>query len=500
MRLRPDPEISAAERAAGERSLVLDASFASLAGALSGGVILSAFALGAGAGPLAIGVLAAIPFLSQAAQLPAIPFIERVRQRRTIGVLSLTAARVVILLTALLPFLPAARAQLGGLIAAQIAICGLSSFAACAVNSWLHQLIGRESLGGFFAKRLFWGTALACLGTLAAGWLLDPHAWIERREAFAIAFAAAGCAGLASSYFLARAPEPQMTAALKPAAMFAALRAPFLDSVFAKVLVFMAAWNVASNLAAPFLTVYLLQQLNLPLATVTSLWVTSQVSNALMIYLWGKLSDRLSNKAILAVALPAYFACMVGLVFADLGDHHALRLLLLYAFHLAMGAASGGIGLAIGNLGLKLAPQGAGTSYLAVQGLVSAAAGGIAPLVAGAVAEWFAPRELSVIIRWVSPNRTADVVVFEFAHWEFLFAISALLGLYVMHALSNIVEGAEISERQVVQQLGVEAMRSLDQLSSIAGSIGTLFSPGRLLNWSPRLQRSERRRVPRLQD
>jgi hypothetical protein len=97
MRLRPDPEISAAERAAGERSLVLDASFASLAGALSGGVILSAFALGAGAGPLAIGVLAAIPFLSQAAQLPAIPFIERIRQRRTIGVLSLTAARGVIL-------------------------------------------------------------------------------------------------------------------------------------------------------------------------------------------------------------------------------------------------------------------------------------------------------------------------------------------------------------------------------------------------------------------
>ena len=495
MHLRPDPIVTAADGVAGERSLVLDASFASLAGALSGGVILSAFALGAGAGPLVIGLLGAIPFLSQAAQLPAIAFVERIRKRRTIGVLSLSAARIVIVLTALLPFLPAARTQLGWLLAAQVAICTLSSFAACAVNSWLHQLVGRESLGDFFAKRLFWGTALACVGTLAAGWLLDPHDWIERREAFAIAFGAAGCAGLASSYFLARAPEPVMSAGMQPAAVFAALRQPLRDPVFTKVLVFMAAWNVASNLAAPFITVYLLQQLKLPLATVTSLWVTSQVSNALTLYLWGRLSDRLSNKAILAVALPIYFACMVGLVFADIGDHHTLRLVLLYGFHLAMGAASGGIGLATGNLALKLAPQGAGTSYLAVQGLVAALAGGVAPLVAGALAEWFAPRELSVLVRWVSPTGTAEVAVFEFAHWEFLFAISALLGLYVLHALSKVVEGAEISERQVIQQIGMEAMRSFDHLSSIVGSIGMLFSPGRLLNGPLRRRRAERERA-----
>jgi hypothetical protein len=119
----------------------------------------------------------------------------------------------------------------------------------------------------------------------------------------------------------------------------------------------------------------------------------------------------------------------------------------------------------------------------------------VAPLIAGAVGEWFAPRELSVLVRWVSPARTAEVAVSEFARWEFLFAISALLGVCVLHALSKIVEGHEISERHVMQQLGMEAMRSVDHLSSIVGTIGTLFSPGRLLNRPLRALRDTGRRV-----
>jgi MFS family permease len=149
--------------------------------------------------------------------------------------------------------------------------------------------------------------------------------------------------------------------------------------------------------------------------------VTSQVANALTLYLWGRLSDRLSNKAILAVALPVYFVCTLGLVFTDIRDHALLKLGLLYVLHVAMGAATGGIGLATGNLGLKLAPQGEGTAYLAVIGLVSALCGGAAPLVAGWIADWFETRELSMVVRWVSPARTGEVSVFAFAHWEFLF-------------------------------------------------------------------------------
>lgn len=69
----------------------------------------------------------------------------------------------------------------------------------------------------------------------------------------------------------------------------------------------------------------------------------------------------------------------------------------------------------------------------------------------------------------------------KFQHWEFLFAISFLLGWYVLHALSRIDEGKEHSERQVIQQFVEEASRSISQLSPIEGlKNGVLFPFGRL--------------------
>jgi len=50
MRLRPDPHVSAEDLVRGQHALVLDAAWASMAGALSSGVVLAAFALALGGG------------------------------------------------------------------------------------------------------------------------------------------------------------------------------------------------------------------------------------------------------------------------------------------------------------------------------------------------------------------------------------------------------------------------------------------------------------------
>jgi MFS family permease len=254
------------------------------------------------------------------------------------------------------------------------------------------------------------------------------------------------------------------------------------------VLVLLGSWNLASNVAAPFLTIYLIQQLGYGLTTVTGLWVLSQLSNVLTIYLWGRLSDRLSNKAVLSVALPAYFACLLSLVFIDSAAGPNVKLAGLALMHVVMGMAAGGIGLAAGNLGLKFAPQDQATSYLAMTGLVSAVVGGMAPILAGAIAQWVAQSELSMLVRWTSPSRHTEVSLLSFAHWEFLFALSAILGLYVMHALSRIDEGDQVSEHRVMQEFAIEALRTVNHLSSVGGVLGGLFPFQRL---------AERRRRPR---
>jgi len=480
MNLRPSPHISADALAAGKRALVMDAAWASATGALSGGVVLVAFALTLGAGPLEVGLLAAIPFIAQIAQLPGIALVERIRQRKKMGVIAVTLARVLILGLALLPALPMRELQLPLLVLAQLFISLLGSAAACAINSWFHQLLPAERLGAFFARRLLVASVVACVSILSVGLLVDFLPSDARLNPYSLVFAAAGIAGLASSYYLARTPEPTMPMSTPGGSLWGMLRGPFRDPNFAPLLVLLGAWNLAANLAAPFLTVYLIQQLNYGLSTVTTLWVTSQLANAFTLYIWGRLSDRMSNKAVLAVAFPIYFACTLGLVFAAPGSSGGMRLGYLYVLHIVMGAASGGISLATGNLGLKLAPKEQGTAYLASIGMVAALAGGTAPLAGGVLAEWFASSELSVVLRWSSVAQTKEVSVLSFAHWEFLFAISALLGLYVMHALSRIKEGNEYSERAVIQELAFEALRTVNHLSSIGGVLGSVFPFERL--------------------
>lgn len=480
MFLGPVSTVSPDALARGQRALVRDSAWASVTGAFSGGVILVAFALALGATPLQIGLLAAIPSIAQTAQLPATLLIERLRRRRLIGVVMVCAARVLIFSLALLPLVTRPGAALAILIVAQALICAFNAFGACAINAWLHQLLPRRGLGRFFSRRLFWGTTLSCVVTLMASAMVEHGPFDNPTHAYALAFACSGLAGFVSAWYLAQAPEPRMTAATEHASVGRRLWAPFADPAFRPLLIFLGAWTVASNMAAPFLAVYLMKQLGYPLTTVTGLWVVSQIANAFTLYLWGRLSDRYSNKAVLAVALPGYFVCTLAWVFADSGWAPSLQLAWLVLIHIGMGIASGGIGLATGSIGLKLAPQGRGTAYLTSIGLVNAVCGGLAPIAAGALAQTFQASALSAVVRWVSSTDAREFTVVRFAHWEFLFAFSALVGLYVMHALSRIDEGDTVSEREVMQQFALEALRTVNTLSSIGGALGGLFPFDRL--------------------
>jgi hypothetical protein len=228
---------------------VRDAAWASLSGGLYGGVILVGFALQLGAGPLAIGLLAAIPFLAQLAQLPAVSLIERWRRRRELTVLASIGSRLLVAALALVPFVDPG-AQLALLLAAQLAIALLGSVAGCSFNSWLHQLLAGRELGALFARRLVWSTLLASGGALLSGTLVEHGPLAGMLQAYSLAFAAAALAGLASSWYLAQVPEPPMARTGPPQPLRAMLGAALRDPRFRPVVIFMGAWNFAATLAA----------------------------------------------------------------------------------------------------------------------------------------------------------------------------------------------------------------------------------------------------------
>jgi hypothetical protein len=104
--------------------------------------------------------------------------------------------------------------------------------------------------------------------------------------------------------------------------------------------------------------------------------------------------------------------------------------------------------------------------------VISAVAGGIARIAGGAIAQWFASTHLAVVVRWTSADNRNELLVASFAHWEFLFGISAVLGLYAIHAVARVGEAGEHTERLVIQELALEALRTVNHLSSVGGVLG----------------------------
>lgn len=489
MRLLPQDMLTEADVEAGLSALVKDGMYAQAVGALTSGVILVGYALALGASNAVIGLLAAVPFLAQLAQLPAIALVERFRARRAIAVAALSAARLLLLPLALLPLLGNPAAELSLLVAGTALSAGLGAVAACSWNSWIHQLVPRARLGAFFARRQLVATALSMVAGLAAGAFVDGWArWYPSASiyAFSLLFMLGLAAGAASTWYLARVPEPRMPATERRVSFRDALRQPFRDRNFKRLIIFLAAWNFAANLATPFFTVYMVEELALTMGAVTLLLVASQGANILVLNLWGQLSDRLTNKSVLATAAPVFLVSTLAWVFLKMPEPHALTLPLLVAVHVLMGMATAGVTLATGNIGLKLAPPGQATAYLAASSLFSSMAAGIAPILGGLVADDLAARQLSVMVQWSNPGGRFDLLSVTLRHWDFFFLGAFLVGLYALHRLSLVREEGEVEERIVVRELVLEARRSIRSLSSVAGlRVGTMFPFGLALKPSP---------------
>ena len=459
---------STADRAL--RALVWDGAWANIVTFLTSGVLLVGFALALGAGPMMIGLLGAIPFFAQLAQLPAIPLIERIRRRRGIAVMANTGARVLVLAMAAIPFVDDQALGRGLLLAGIGAMAVLGAIAVCAWNSWMHDLLPKEKLGRFFAPRLFWAGAFALVAAPAGGFLVDQWPFAPRLSAYSALFVAAAVAGFVSSYWLSRVPDVPLPVPVGPRRPFlGSLRAPLANRSFRPLLLFSAVWNFACNLSAPFFAVYFIQQLGLSLGMVVILWAISQLAYMLTLRMWGRLSDRLSPRAILAVGVPVYLGAVLALPFAALPAPHPLTVPVLAVIHLVMGAATAGIGLASSNIGLAMAPQRHATPYLASISLVASLAAGSAPIVGGALASAFANQEISLVLHWGAVAGGGAMTALRFRHWEFLFALTFVLGLYAVYVLSLIREGRNVGESEVIEHLLGEAQRTMRSLSSVSG-------------------------------
>ncbi|HUK58486.1 MAG TPA: MFS transporter [Stellaceae bacterium] len=416
------------------RALVLDGVFSQSLGVLTSGALLVGCALALGASPAYVGVLSAIPLLSQLAHVPAVILIERVRRRKAICIAVTLAARLMLLPLLIVP-LTGNRDLALALLAGFLAIsCPLGAVGGCAWMSWTSDLVPRARLGRIFSHRQLAANLAATLAGLAGAGIVDE--WARQFPEFRLGgycgvFALAIAAAMLSTWFLTRMPDVPMKQ-VEPAPLARLFARPFRDRNYRRVMTFLGAWNFAINLAMPFFTVYLVRDLGTPLTVPIILTVLAQLANTASLPWWGRLCDRYSNKAAIALAGPALLFAILLWVAAAEPAPHAMTFPLIFAAQVLVGAAGAGLDLACGNLAYKSAPAGETTVYLGTNGLIKSLAGGTAPLAGGMLAQGIAGTPIHIAI--------GSLMVIDLAPLTILFLAAAGAGALALLALAPIAE------------------------------------------------------------
>ncbi|MFH1305619.1 MAG: MFS transporter [Candidatus Omnitrophota bacterium] len=456
----------------GMKAVIRDGMASTAMTTFTGGIFLTAFALKLGASNYIIGLLAAIPPITQLIQIPAIYLVEKVGNRKAIVVTTSFISRMFWLLVAAIPFLFSGFSAINCLIAGLALYSVFGAVSGCAWNPWLRDLLPQARLGDFFSRRMKVSAILGIILSLAAAGYIDymknsfPQ---QEMYGYSFLFFLGFVAGMIGVYFLSTIPEPRMFRPKNSMHFLKVLSEPFRDENFKNLMAFLGAWTFAVNLAAPFFTVYMLKRLNLDMAVIIALSAFSQLVHLLFLRIWGKFTDKFSNKSVLAVSGPLFLGCILAWTFTTMPDKYVLTLPLLVVIYAFMGISTAGINLASGNIGFKLAPQGRATSFLTASNFVNSLAASFAPILGGKFVDVFTRYELSWTMQWKGPAGVVSFDTVNLQSWDFFFLFAFVLGLYSMHRLSLVKEEGEVGEKIVSSAFIAETRRELRNFTTIGG-------------------------------
>jgi MFS family permease len=459
--LRPKATLTERELQCGLRWVTIEGAVSMGFFSITTSGILVAYALALGAENFHIGILAAIPFIMQIVQIPAILLIETVRRRKLISVLSWFFAQLCWFPIALIPFfLPIPGKAAITLVIGIMALRGIMA-AVCNAswNSWQRDLIPQNILGRFFSRRMAYATAFAAVFSIGAAIFIDywRNSSLPEDIAFGYTYAilfGALFLGLGSVFFMSLIPEPLMQPVTGPQlSLRERVAAPLRDSNFRRLLRFLFYWSFASNLAIPFFAVHMLQTLGLPVVWVIGLSILSQIFNILFLRVWGPLADRFSNKVVLSIGISLYLLVIGGWIFVTLPGRYFLTIPLLIILHIFAGIASAAVSFTVGTIGLKLSPKGEATSYLATASLATNIGAGLGPVAGGFLADLFSTRQLNLTFTWIDPSSTINLPFLSITGRDFLFGIAFLLGILSLGMLASIREEGDVGREIVLESL-----------------------------------------------
>jgi len=462
----PTTQLTETDRSKGLKYLYYDGLCSHAMALLVTGAFLPGMALALGAGNFAIGVLASLAPISQMAQIPAILLVEKLGLRKLVTIVCAGASRLSLVAAAFTPYLAPDPLKVPLFFLFMVLFFFGGSFAGCAWNSWIKDIIPEKIMGSYLASRLAAATALGAVLSLAAGFGIDglTAAIGEPSRAYAVVFLIAAAFGLYGAGLLTHVPEPQMQRAEEGGKWLNSLLNPVKDPNFRRLLIFSASWSFTVIMSGAFFAVYMLNRIGISMSGVILLALWSQVTNIYFFRVWGRIADRYSNRSVLAVSVPLFILLLLIYPFTTMPERYGLTIPLLILIHFLGGVSTAGFNLCAANIALKLAPHGKATAYLGTNAFCAGLAAAMAPIVGGLIGSYFAIKEISIKVFYHADSSLSDAVAIpalSFRGIDFVFFAAALSGLYAWHRLSLIEEAGTVSESEVRSEVFASVRNSL---------------------------------------
>jgi MFS family permease len=176
---------------------------------------------------------------------------------------------------------------------------------AAAVPPWsslIADIVPAKTRGRTFARLSQIPTLVSLVGQLAVGAGLGMAVGNAETDAvYAVAFALAATARLASAYVLNQIAEPALPPAREPPFSFWQFISR-RESNFRRFVIFTACLHGGANVAAPYFLPYALYDLSWEPWRWVVLGAVGALASVASLSHWGKLADRLGNKRVLALA------------------------------------------------------------------------------------------------------------------------------------------------------------------------------------------------------
>ena len=454
---------------------------------LTESVFLVGFALLLHAPNTVIGILAAIPSITQLFQIPSVVLIEKYRNRRRLNIYTQLGNRFGILLMALVPFVAVGEIGLILLIGAMFIQSVFSAIGSPSWNSWMRDLVPSDRLGWFFSTRMALMGLVAIIASLSGGFFIGN--WLANTDSgdvfaqltgYSVLFLIAFLFGMMAIYYTRTTPEPPIESQHEKLSYSQLLAEPFQSRNYRNLIFFSGVWSLSTSFASPFFTVYLLDKniLGFEVAFVAGLIALTQLTSVIFLRLWGRLVDRFSNKSILQVTLPLFTIGTFLWTFSSIARNYGVLIPLIITIHILNGFSAAGVNLSTNNIGMKLAPRGKAATYLAARGTIIAVAGSIAPIIAGVLADLFAPHTIEFAISWLIDGELFTIIpAYRLSGIDFLFIISSIIGIYAIYRIALVKEEGEVEERIVIDALIAETRRNVRTVSTVDGLRHTFEAP-----------------------